>query len=416
MLQLDFTQEGGRIQIFSPHLLARRASIGKLILGAGGGDASYRAHSRGSIKQHKEDQFTGGLEQGTQQALRAAKVVQLMFPMEGQLNAWRHDIDRLMASNKVSLRPDWTPLKIWVGTWNAANLDPPFDTLPLAAWLFGGDPNGTPTCDIYAVGFQELGGGGGGVNLGGGGGGGTAKEAAAKAAAEADEKASAALNRCSVASAGGPVPAATPAATDPHLHAAAAAGAGKKAYRRASARTGKQGPEGGGVVLTSMAAALQNVLGSEFTLVEAMPMFQIQLFVFVRTSHLHHAGRVACGAVPTFRTAYSKAGTYATPKMLAMRKGGVGITLSLGRTTFCFVTAHLAAHQGEKGQMLERNRDSVRILQNLLGDGRDACTCFDHLFVFGDLNYRLGTTVDDPRDLLVRTIPTSTLNINSRSS
>ena len=110
-----------------------------------------------------------------------------------------------------------------------------------------------------------------------------------------------------------------------------------------------------------MAAALQNVLGSEFTLVEAMPMFQIQLFVFVRTSHLHHAGRVACGAVPTFRTAYSKAGTYATPKMLAMRKGGVGITLSLGRTTFCFVTAHLAAHQGEKGQMLERNRDSVRI-------------------------------------------------------
>ena len=229
LLQLDFTQEGGRIQIFSPHLLARRASIGKLILGSGGGDASYRAHSRGSIKQHKEDQFTGGLEQGTQQALRAAKVVQLMFPMEGQLNAWRHDIDRLMASNKVSLRPDWTPLKIWVGTWNAANLDPPFDTLPLAAWLFGGDPNGTPTCDlcgrIPGAGWWRWWGQSGWRWRRR-----TAKEAAAKAAAEADEKASAALNRCSVASAGGPVPAATPAATDPHLHAAAAAGAGKKAY------------------------------------------------------------------------------------------------------------------------------------------------------------------------------------------
>ena len=80
-----------------------------------------------------------------------------------------------------------------------------------------------------------------------------------------------------------------------------------------------------------------------------------------------------------------------TPTMLARRKGGVAVTLSLGRTTFCFVTAHLAAHQGERGQLLERNRDSARILQNLLGDERDACTCFDHLFFFGDLNYRLGS-------------------------
>ena len=32
----------------------------------------------------------------------------------------------------------------------------------------------------------------------------------------------------------------------------------------------------------------------------------------------------------------------------------------------------------------------VRVLQNLLGDGRDACTAFDHLYFFGDLNYRVG--------------------------
>ena len=33
----------------------------------------------------------------------------------------------------------------------------------------------------------------------------------------------------------------------------------------------------------------------------------------------------------------------------------------------------------------------VRVLQNLLGDGRDACAAFEHLYFFGDLNYRLGS-------------------------
>ena len=39
----------------------------------------------------------------------------------------------------MSLRPEWTPIKLWVGTWNAANLDPPFDQLPLRRWLLGSD-------------------------------------------------------------------------------------------------------------------------------------------------------------------------------------------------------------------------------------------------------------------------------------
>ena len=33
------------------------------------------------------------------------------------------------------LRPEWSPIKVWTGTWNAANLDLPFDALPLRAWL-----------------------------------------------------------------------------------------------------------------------------------------------------------------------------------------------------------------------------------------------------------------------------------------
>ena len=70
-----------------------------------------------------------------------------MFPFDGQLAAWRHDIDRLMAkaTGLANLRPEWVPIKLWVGTWNAANLEPPYDTLPLRAWLLG--ESDTPTCD-----------------------------------------------------------------------------------------------------------------------------------------------------------------------------------------------------------------------------------------------------------------------------
>ena len=133
------------------------------------------------------------------------------------------------------------------------------------------------------------------------------------------------------------------------------------------------------------------VLGEDFLLVEYCGMYQIHLYVFVRASHAHHVSKVAFSKVPTFRTSYGAMGN-ATPKMLAQRKGGVAVSFSLGGSSFCFVAAHLAAHQGERGQMLERNRDCARILKelDLRGDGMDTCACFDHVVLCGDLNYRLG--------------------------
>jgi hypothetical protein len=140
-----------------------------------------------------------------------------------------------------------------------------------------------------------------------------------------------------------------------------------------------------------MGTVLSEVLGDDFLLVEYVGMYQIHLYVFVRASHAHHVSEVAISKVPTFRTSYSALGNV-TPKMLAQRKGGVAVSFHLGGSSFCFVTAHLAAHQGEKGQMLERNRDCARILKelDLRGDGADTCACFDHLVLCGDLNYRLG--------------------------
>ena len=73
------------------------------------------------------------------------------------------------------------------------------------------------------------------------------------------------------------------------------------------------------------------VLGEDFVLVEAVPMYQIHLIVLLRASHSHHASRVAVSKVPTFRATYNAIGSHATPNILARRKGGVATTLSLGR-------------------------------------------------------------------------------------
>ena len=368
LLQLLYAEAGGKIQILSHALSFARGHRSLQNAAASGVYREPTSSQRTEGENTRRDARLSVAAGGSDGLGGMARVWQLMFPMDGQLAAWKHDIDRLMAANKVSLQPQFKPLKVWVGTWNAANLDPPFDHLPLAAWLFG-ESGSKPTCDLYAVGFQELGGGGVGVGGGGGGGAsGAATKAAAGGGAGRDAEAS---GRLSVASS----------------HAAPTRR--RKSVSKAHDNNKPKYTEG--AVLAAMAAALGEVLGDEFTLLEAVPMYQIQVFVFLRSSHTHHASRVAVAQVPTFRAGYNAIGTHATPKMLARRKGGVAISLSLGRTTFCFVTAHLAAHQGEKGQLLERNRHSVHILQHLLGDGRDACTCFDHLFFFGDLNYRLGS-------------------------
>ena len=260
-----------------------------------------------------------------------------------------------------------------MGTWNAANLEPPYDTLPLREWLLRGESE--PSADLYVVGFQELGGGlgGGGSGKGGdaankgepsmspthaAGGGGGAGDAREPARDDAPRRA---LRP--------PPPACRRRAPRP-------AGLPRVRAERDAARDGVGAAEG----------ARRRVLARRGSADVPDPPLRA-----ARSSHAHHASRVAVAHVPTFRAAYNKVGTQATPKVLARRKGGVAVSLSLGRTSFCFVTAHLAAHQGERGQLLERNLDSVRVLHSLLGDGRDACTAFDHLFVCGDLNYRLGS-------------------------
>eukprot|EP01062_Namystynia_karyoxenos_P057460 TRINITY_DN4851_c0_g1_i1.p1 TRINITY_DN4851_c0_g1~~TRINITY_DN4851_c0_g1_i1.p1 ORF type:complete len:745 (+),score=219.25 TRINITY_DN4851_c0_g1_i1:89-2236(+) len=73
-------------------------------------------------------------------------------------------------------------------------------------------------------------------------------------------------------------------------------------------------------------------------------------------------------------------------------KGGIGLRLQLHRTTFAFVTAHLAAHLNE---WQKRNRDFERIhaTMNFPGiQGGQALAMLrdqERVFFFGDLNYRI---------------------------
>ena len=71
-------------------------------------------------------------------------------------------------------------------------------------------------------------------------------------------------------------------------------------------------------------------------------------------------------------------------------KGAVAISFWIGSTSFCFIGAHFAAHEGESKKKL-RNANYQKIMQDLQLGLRNfpVATQFDHIFVCGDLNYRL---------------------------
>ena len=87
-------------------------------------------------------------------------------------------------------------------------------------------------------------------------------------------------------------------------------------------------------------------------------------------------------------------------------KGGVGIAIQLHRTTMCFVTAHLAAHQE---MTKRRNADCMNIFKGMRSLGAvkipgtkqlDPSICFDHIFFFGDLNYRIAMPLEAVLDIV----------------
>jgi len=70
-------------------------------------------------------------------------------------------------------------------------------------------------------------------------------------------------------------------------------------------------------------------------------------------------------------------------------KGGVGISLAMNNTTICFINCHLSAGN----ELQKRNQDFHAISQMRFTNGKGI---YDHdiIFWFGDLNYRLDTTMN----------------------
>jgi hypothetical protein len=82
-------------------------------------------------------------------------------------------------------------------------------------------------------------------------------------------------------------------------------------------------------------------------------------------------------------------------------KGGIVCTFTIGKTRITFLTAHLAAHEGDSYYQA-RNSNIAEILKGCkLGPkhlkGLDTTLMSHHMFVMGDLNYR--TRIPGSKDM-----------------
>jgi hypothetical protein len=144
-----------------------------------------------------------------------------------------------------------------------------------------------------------------------------------------------------------------------------------------------------------MSSLLLEVLGGEYRLVEARAMWEIRLIVLAHEDVIPH--------LEVLDSANEATGIGG----VGGNKGGVAIAIALHRsTTLCFVTAHLAAHQEFTKR---RNRDCVDIFKGMRSlatakrPGKrslDPSIGFDHVFFFGDLNYRIVAPMETVLDAI----------------
>ncbi|CAH9111613.1 unnamed protein product [Cuscuta epithymum] len=89
-------------------------------------------------------------------------------------------------------------------------------------------------------------------------------------------------------------------------------------------------------------------------------------------------------------------------------KGSISVSMSLHRTSFCFICSHLTSGQKE-GDELRRNSDVMEILKktrfprvNGMGDGDSPQSILEHdrIVWFGDLNYRIALSYRTAKTLV----------------
>lgn len=124
---------------------------------------------------------------------------------------------------------------------------------------------------------------------------------------------------------------------------------------------------------------IEKALGDQYVLIAKHHLMEIKLLVFVHQ-------RIKDRVIRTKATAEATGLGH-----VVGNKGGVAVKVTIDDTTFCFVSSHLAAHEGAKF-LKDRNEDVTDIMRNIEKTkmiGLPAVHQFDHLIWLGDLNYRL---------------------------
>ena len=124
-----------------------------------------------------------------------------------------------------------------------------------------------------------------------------------------------------------------------------------------------------------------------YTLVATEAMWEMAIWVFVRTPHAND--------ISTVSTAFEATGLSIAKELTGKQlgnKGAVGVSFVWGETPLCFVNCHLAA---QARRIMEREDNYCQIVSRLAlhtlfpDTGVDFLHQHDHVFWFGDMNYRV---------------------------
>lgn len=127
-------------------------------------------------------------------------------------------------------------------------------------------------------------------------------------------------------------------------------------------------------------------VGRCYSLVAFESMWELGLWVFVRTVH--------CNDITCVTSGYEATGISLAKELTGKQfgnKGGVAVSFLWCDVPLCFVNSHLAARPT---RVKERESDYCQIADRLrIGPshdpGLDLLHQHDHVFWFGDLNYRV---------------------------
>lgn len=147
-----------------------------------------------------------------------------------------------------------------------------------------------------------------------------------------------------------------------------------------SSRMGLDSPNN--LTAKKFSKCVQRALGSDYLLVAKHHLMEIKLLLFVNKKHEHRIGKTESTSEAT------------GIGNVVGNKGAVAVKLVVNDTSFCFVSSHLAAHEGTKFRQ-QRNADMQEIMRNLEKSVLSKSTAlpsihqFCHIIWMGDLNYRL---------------------------